>query len=307
MRARNLAKLTAAMILTTPLMATQAMAQTGFFSETLQIAMAAPTILPPPAGWRAPAPTQPASCKSGEICRIGLRSYRYQTPEGWDGKTPLPVLIHYHGRKRNSAHVLRNPKVADPAHTHGALLVAPDGIDGDWAHQGDEQRDVLLTDLIVADLQRRLPINRDRVILSGFSNGGAMAARVACARGDAYFGYLPIAGDLRTTEPTDCVGGPARVLQVHGRTDVVYKPPLGKSPPKDLPFWRQLSGCQETPDARKDFHVYQCRFWSSCDGVGAAGVCLHKYGHILPKSWLPFALGRMLDIMDAPKTAATSE
>ena len=307
MRAKQLVKGMAAMVLAATLLAPTAQAEGRFFPHTLQIAMTATTVLPPPAGWRAPAMTQPLSCETGALCRIGLRSYRYQTPEGWNGKTPLPVLIHFHGRKRNSGHVLRNPKVAAPANEHGAVLVAPDGVDGDWAHQGGDLRDVLLTDLIVADLQKRLPIDRDRVILSGFSNGGAMAARVACERGEAYAGYLPIAGDLRTAQPSECEGGPARVLQVHGRTDVVYKPPLGQKSAQDLAFWRDLSGCRETPDTRKDFHVYQCRFWSSCEGGGAAGVCLHKYGHILPKSWLPFALGRMLDGIDPQKTAATVE
>lgn len=245
------------------------------------------------------APSPQRKCGPNTACTLGQRRYWFQPPDSWDGVTPLPVLLHFHGRKRNGAHVLKNPKVADPANQHGVVLVAPDGVEGDWSFDSSDPRDVVLTDAILADLPNHLPIDRSRVFLSGFSNGAAMASRVACDRGDAYAGYLPIAGFLRGTAPEDCTGGPANVLEVHGRTDAVYKAPRHKqTEASDYVFWRETASCAPAASQSKSFHVYQCSTWSDCAPGGRYAICLHKYGHILPKSWLPYALGQLL--RDAP-------
>ena len=248
------------------------------------------------------APTS-ATCEAGALCQLGGRSYRFQPPSGWDGETPLPVLIHFHGRKRNSAHPLKNPRVAGPADDLGVLLIAPDGVDKDWFAGPDQWRDVAFVDALARDAARHVPIDRDRVFLSGFSNGGAMAARIACARGSAFAGYLPIAGYIRGGATSDCVVDAPRVLEVQGTTDQVYKPlpvGLGKVPravaDEAYPFWRSVGRCDDAPEAEA-FHVYECRYWRGCDGPrddGEVGLCLHRYGHLLPKSWLPFALAKLL-------------
>ena len=37
------------------------------------------------------------TCHAQVPCAVGDRSYHILEPDGWDGKTPLPVLFHFHG------------------------------------------------------------------------------------------------------------------------------------------------------------------------------------------------------------------
>lgn len=259
--------------------------------------------LPAPAAPPSAAP-RPASppCAERRRCRVGARSYWFQPPKGWDGETPLPVLIHLHGRDRHGLHVLKNRKVADAAQSLGALLVGPDGRGRDWSTDPGDLEETRFLDKVVTDLAMRLPIDRGRVYLSGYSNGGGLVLRVACLRGPSYAGYLPIAARPLGTPVEDCAGGPARILQVHGATDAVFPSPttrklawseLAAMRTEDHEIARALGRCG--PDAaptREDFHVYRCRHWRGCGAP--ASLCLHRYGHILPKSWLPYALARLL-------------
>lgn len=296
----------------------------GFGVMLLSVALAtvSAAVLAPPIARAAPGATLDApslrpydACRPGAPCRIGDRTYRYQTPPGWDGVTPLPVLVHFHGRHRTARHVLRNRKVAAAAAEHGFILAAPDGVDGNWrfddAHQrgradAPEADDVAMLDALIADLARHVQIQRDRVVLSGYSHGAAVVSRIACDRGARYAAYLPIAGHLRGEPPHACAdAGAARVMQVHGATDAVYAPPLATDEsahpdydPADFAFWRTASKCGPMVEERR-FHVYVCRFWRGCAPGGEATLCMHRYGHILPKSWLPFALGELTARFDA--------
>lgn len=248
----------------------------------------------------------PSPCGADGVCRVVAggwdRTYRIRLPMagpgGWDGVSALPVLLHFHGRYRNAAHVLKNSKLTKAADQFGVALVAADGIEGDWSVAKAANRDVLLADAIAADLPKRVAIDPRRIILSGFSNGGAVVSRIACDRGGAFAGYLPIAGHLRPKHEQDCIGG-ARVLQVHGLKDAVYPVPLGPdraAASDDFPFWRLANRTAAEPVDRIKRHIYRCRWWRGADGDRGAevGLCLHRFGHIQPRSWFPLALERLI-------------
>ena len=243
-----------------------------------------------------------APCLEWKSCRVGARSYRYRLPDGWDGASALPVLIHFHGADRNGLHVLDNHQVNRGPRELGVLLVGADGrkigrgkVTGrDWNWRADDPEDVRFTDAIVEDLAARLPIDRNRIYLSGYSNGGGLVYRIACERGPKYAAYLPIAGRPLEMPPEECHAGPARIFAVHGATDAVFSFPKAWRGGDVLPSWRRLSNCAAAPDQTESFYVYTCRHWSSCEPGGGATLCQHRFGHILPKSFLPYALKRLL-------------
>ena len=233
-------------------------------------------------------------------CRLEDRTYRAQTPSTWDGKSALPVLLHFHGWGRTGLGVLRNKRIAQAANRHGVLLLAPDGLGKSWSFWGRSDRDVRFVDAVIEDAKRRWPIDAGRVLISGFSYGGAMAWRVACARGDRYAGYLSIAGTLWNAEDEMCDGGPVRLLHVHGLKDNVMDLPLGPEdddPLHSMTVWRRTNDCGDAPDRvleeRAGTARYQCHYWDGCGGP-ALGICLHPSGHHIPKTWLDKALPKLL-------------
>ncbi|MEO0999722.1 MAG: prolyl oligopeptidase family serine peptidase [Pseudomonadota bacterium] len=226
------------------------------------------------------------------------RSYHVATPAGWDGVSPLPVLIHFHGWGRTGAQVLRNQRIAAAASEAGVLLVAPDGLGKSWAFWSAEQRrDVDFTDAVLADLSARYPVARDRVFLSGFSYGGAMVWRIAMARGDAFAGYLPIAGALRGFA-LERPAGPARVWHVHGLEDGVMRPPVRRTDGIGaMEVWLEAQGLGPAPARAFTTGDHACRDW----GDAEVRLCLHPGGHWIPRDWLAAMLPEMLG---AERTAA---
>ncbi|MEM9147700.1 MAG: polyhydroxybutyrate depolymerase [Pseudomonadota bacterium] len=243
----------------------------------------------------APGLAEPGLC-GGEIpCPVGERRYRAALPEGWDGVRPLPVVLHFHGWGRQGAGVLTNPRIAGAVAEAGALLIAPDGLGKSWDFWRDTSRDVPFVEAVLADAARRWPIDRSRIVISGFSYGAAMVLRLACAKGEAYAAYLPIAGTLWRQDEQDCVG-PARVLAVHGLTDTVMDLPRGPGGEvaAGVALWRRMNMVAEPPEVSQ-LGAYACHSW-----VGQAPVrlCTHPGGHWIPRDWLGLVLPDVLGDQD---------
>ncbi|MEM7506924.1 MAG: polyhydroxybutyrate depolymerase [Pseudomonadota bacterium] len=229
------------------------------------------------------------ACGGESACLVGDRSYRAETPQAWDGDSALPVLLHFHGWGRQGINVLRNKRVSGPASENGMLLIAPDGLGKSWSFWGENSRDVDFVDRVLADAARRWPIDRSRVYISGFSYGGAMAWRLACQRGNAFAGYLPIAGGLWRQSDVDCAG-PVRLAHVHGLNDNIYGLPIGPFDEVEdgVLLWRRMNNVQEPPEVF-DHDRYTCRSWEA-----ALTLCTHEGGHFIPKDWLGWMLPRMM-------------
>ena len=237
--------------------------------------------------------TTPAlSCGGEGACEIGSRSYRALPPPVWDGASPLPVLLHFHGWGRQGRNVVRNKRITEAAAQNGLLLLAPDGIGKSWSFWNPEAtRDVDFIDAVLDDAARHWPIDRRRIYVSGFSYGGAMAWRVACARGDAFAGYLPIAGGLWRQSDARCQG-PVRLAHVHGLNDTVYGLPIGPEEPIEdgVRLWRRMNGADGRPD------TYSHARYSCLDWPPDLTLCTHDGGHFIPKDWLSFMLPRIMAV-----------
>jgi len=232
------------------------------------------------------------ACGGATPCEVDGRTYRAQPPASWNGASPLPVLLHFHGWGRQGINVLRNQRVAEAASENGMLLIAPDGLGKSWSFWRDgDNRDIDFSDAVLADAARRWSIDPARIYISGFSYGGAMAARVACARGDRYAGYLLIAGTLWDQDDPACAPDPVRVWHVHGLRDTVMDLPAnGGDPAYPVSLWRRANG----PDALAEevAGIFSCRNWSAANGE--TRLCLHRFGHMIPKDWLDYALPKLL-------------
>lgn len=112
------------------------------------------------------------------------RSFHYYVPKGDNPSKPLPVLFCLHGAGGNGKGQMK--PFLKLATTHGFLLVGPDGIHQRWNAGCEDEieatgnaNDVQFIQHLLETLADDYRIDRSRVYVYGFSNGAALAHRLA--------------------------------------------------------------------------------------------------------------------------------
>lgn len=236
-------------------------------------------------------------------CALGDRSYHVKEPDGWDGTSPLPVLIHFHGWQRTGALPVQHQRISGATRRRGVLLIAPNGLRRTWNMWSPETADVQFAADVLADVMKRYPLDPEHIFLSGYSYGSIMAWRVACDRGaDMNLrALLGISGVLNRT--TDCAQGPQEVRHVHGLKDQVLDFPFG--PGRDTTYavklWRDVLGCPGDAGAAADwsavdFLTLTRRTWKDCANGARVSLDIHPGGHFIPHGWIARQLDELLDL-----------
>ncbi len=238
-------------------------------------------------------PGQP--CHGQEPCELDGRLYHVKEPDGWDGITPLPVVLHFHGWGRTGATPVYHARISGATRRRGVLLVAPTGINQTWDFWTGRDEDVSFANAVLQDVAARYPIDHDRLFVSGYSFGSAMAWRFACISGDGVTALLAVAGSIRQTE--SCPQAPDEVRHVHGLSDTVMDFPIGPGDDMLYPvaLWRLKFGCG-SGHAQTVWNVTQAdqferHDWTNCTTGKRVMLDLHPRGHFIPKGWI----GRQLD------------
>jgi polyhydroxybutyrate depolymerase len=162
---------------------------------------------------------------------ITARPYTLHVPAGWDGVTPAPLLLMFHGYGSNGADHESYLKFTSLSDKYGFLYAYADGtVDRTFRRfwEGTDaccdlfftgQNDVVYVDAILDDVAMRHPVDLKRVYAFGHSNGGFMVHRLACDRADRFAAIVSLAGavfdDASKCHPFDKIA----VLQIHGDAD----------------------------------------------------------------------------------------
>ncbi len=242
-------------------------------------------------------------CHDQIACPLGDRSYHVLEPDGWDGVSPLPVMLHFHGWARQGDLVVRHTRIAGHTRLRGVLLLAPNGRNKTWNFWNPDSADLRFAAAVIEDVATRYPIDRDRIYISGYSFGSAMAWRYACQNGDGVAALLAVAGTLRQDEA--CPQAPVEVRHVHGLADTVMDFPMGPDGDVTYPvaLWRDIYGCGAgTPGGSWQvvpFLELERTEWTGCANGGPVTLDLHPGGHFIPHGWI----GRQLDqLLGLPET-----
>jgi len=155
------------------------------------------------------------------------RSYFVYAPPNYDAATPTPVLVMLHGRPQSATSIAMDAHLNPIAARHGFIVVYPQGLDNEWNSFFDliRRRSVVPQDdeaflrTLMDDLAVDLNIDRTRMYVAGFSNGGFMTIRLACTSSDYFAGFAAVGAGLYSVLTGRCRGRPAPFMLIHGTGD----------------------------------------------------------------------------------------
>jgi len=128
-------------------------------------------------------------------------------PDDYDPDSPAPLVIALHGY---GDHGENYPKLwGGAAGEVGAILAVPFGVRavGDGRAWGDLDETETIVMLTLEQVRKKFDIDQDRVVLTGFSQGGFMAMALGTRHADLFSGVIPMAGgyipDIDAPPPAD--------------------------------------------------------------------------------------------------------
>jgi polyhydroxybutyrate depolymerase len=229
-----------------------------------------------------------ASCKMpGHLDR----GYDLQVPASWDGVSPLPLVIAYHGGGGNRVAAQRvtcaggdlggDNCLVEMANARGYAVVSPDGIGsrplrdvrtwnagggtvpGRYCASGQACArgidDIGYTDDLLAEVGAAIAIDANRIYATGLSNGGAMSHRLACERPAVMAAVAPVGGANQHADDGGACSASVPVLHIHGTLDPAW------------PFDGGVSGILENKGEKTSVEQTMTS-WALRNGCGATFV-----------------------------------
>jgi polyhydroxybutyrate depolymerase len=218
-----------------------------------------------------------ATLQAGDTTRTIMmdgvqRSFLVHAPPSYDGTTPVPVVLDFHGLGGNSNQQRNLTRWDDVADAQGFISVYPQGIENAWNAGGccgnTGSDDIAFVRAIIQTLSEDACIDTRRVFASGCSNGGGMSYRLACEAADVIAAVAPVDFDCVLGQGCgDCAPSrPITVVQFRGTADqlVDYEGQgafVGAQ--ANLATWGEINECTDSAAALEQN--------DSCEGFAACG------------------------------------
>lgn len=189
-----------------------------------------------------PEPTLNGRYYDAELSVDGLvRSYHYYLPAGIQKGTSLVFVLHGSMNTGPGIRKMFGYGFDMAADKHGFIVVYPDGFDGHWndcrAHSPYLAKvrninDLGFVDSLIEHFVTTQHVNRERIFVTGFSNGGQMSLRLFMERPGRVRAIAALNSNLPDETNFDCSlpkpgSGPAALL-VAGTADPVVPYTGGK-------------------------------------------------------------------------------
>lgn len=201
------------------------------------------------------------------------RTYFLHIPPAYDSIKPTPLVIVLHGGTANAQNVEMISGLTEKADKEGFIAVYPNGTGrlknrvltwnaGNCCGYALEHNidDVGFISELIDNLKHKLAIDPKRIYVTGISNGGMLAYRLACELSDKIAAIAPIAGAMNCDKSN--ASQPVSAVIFHGTEDdfVLYE---GGKPRKTIDtrhkrtdnsvadavsFWVDHNGCSPTPE-----------------------------------------------------------
>lgn len=214
-----------------------------------------------------------------------------------DLQKPAPLVLALHGFLGTGRNLRRKSRFDAVARSEGFIVVYPNGRARRWndgRSPGNRVDDVAFLSSLIAALVARDQVDPARVFVTGHSNGGGMAMRMACDRPDLVRGISVVA--TKSALNYQCRGGPpVAALFVHGTADPI-SPHQGRgadsrlggalSSRDTLSLWQGRNRCNGRPQMRvvdrvDDGTVAEVLHYSGC-AAPLQAVVIKGHGHGWP-------------------------
>jgi polyhydroxybutyrate depolymerase len=222
-----------------------------------------------PTALASPSPTQ-----IGHLTFAGQqRSYVVYRPLSLAPKQTVPLVIALHGYMVDSTWMETATHYDDLAKTVGLVVVYPQGNSNSWnagtccAQNHDD--DVGFMRAVIDRLMSTGGIDHSRVFVTGMSNGGAMAQRLACELSDRITAVASVSGSLLidSCNPSRAIS----VMEMHGTLDSLVPfeggstRGLGSFPPtmSIMKRWAAADGCAVAPTVTQS-GIVTMSTWTGC-------------------------------------------
>jgi polyhydroxybutyrate depolymerase len=209
-------------------------------------------------------------------------------------RRPTPLVLSFHGFRNFPRFQELLSDLNTKADQEGFIVVHPKGSGAPLGFNGlgccgkaheEGVDDVAFTDAMLDELEQKLCIDRRRIYVTGFSNGGFMAQRLACERSERFAAAASVAGLL---DPASCAPTrPISVLEVHGTADrfVPYTGESGRyvSARQAFDFWAATHACSDAPQPGYAHGDTRCERHARCNEGAEVALCtIDGGGHTWP-------------------------
>jgi len=262
-----------------------------------------------------PTKMHPGDQKFELILQGHTRHYVVHVPAGYDGKTPVPVVIMFHGGGGKARGAMQETGWSAKADKENFLAVYPEGVPRDptrrasfvanpqsW-NDGSARSilaatqknidDVGFINAMLNDLGTKFRIDPHRLYATGFSNGASMAFRAGRELATRLAAIAPVAGSDWLEQPT--VGRPISLLYITGTQDplnpieggdiTIGARAAGTKPPvrEFIQKWVKMLGCAPEPSAIYDQDGVKGIAYTSChENTEVTFYTIAGMGHFWP-------------------------
>ncbi|MDX2160840.1 MAG: PHB depolymerase family esterase [bacterium] len=218
------------------------------------------------------------------------RDYLVYIPTTYNPAQPTALIFSLHGFASNPEAQMESSTWNDVAETGGFVVVYPQGTgfplrwhpypDDFYAAAGMAiADDVGFIAALIESLSSEYCIDPSRVFVTGYSNGGGMAHRIACELADQVAAIGTVAGAYPPVDSACSPSRPVPVMAFHGTADPIV-PIFGDElnmggleitlPPVDdwVKSWAARNGCGSTPETFPPVGSVNGVLYSGCAGGG---------------------------------------
>ncbi len=240
----------------------------------------------------------------------GRRDYLVILPPGYAADVPTPLAFAFHGASSSKEEHLEYTGFGAVAAEGGALLVLPDAHPDAqrWSPIGPEGSgvdDLRLFDDLLERVRADFCVDPDRVLVSGMSSGGFMAAAVGCQRSSRVSAVGAVAASM-WVRPLCRDAEPVAYVNLHGTDDAIVPYAGGPGPfglttgaaEESAQGWATQNGCKGEPlDQPVGADVVR-RSWDGC-AVATSLYIVEGGGHTWPGADTEIDAGTTTQDVDA--------
>jgi len=149
-------------------------------------------------------------------------------PTSYDGKTPLPLVLAFHGGGGNNDQYLKFTRLNAVAEEENFIAVFPQGIDGHWyddrfaagfIDQEPERDDVGFTLFLLEKIKKTYAVDENKIYATGMSNGGIFCQQLAIEAADHFTAVASITAQIAVTSAELTPQDKISVLLMNGTAD----------------------------------------------------------------------------------------